>query len=274
MLKFCYKIIVATAFTLTLLSTPTWAATSKKCDLSDGLAHGPSAFREEVESCVNESNASNLKQRIANSIHSYANNYRKQFGFSPLEQRSSIDKVAEAHVLDMIARQYASHKDLANRSHIQRIRLLDRTALIGASGANIAIVKSTDLDTIFNTLIKNVDSRRNLLRPIFSHMGVGVAQDRTGDVYVAMLFLQINGELSNPFPTELNNVTRIRADFSHSKLRIVGWSMETAESEIIDRGLGRRIITKTEFKKDAFLTVKAKRGDTHYLLLGPAVSLK
>lgn len=274
MLKFCYSFAVAVALSFGSQFALVWAATSKQCDLSNGLAQGTVAFQEEVQSCLNDINANDLNQKISDSIWNSANAFRVRHGLIPLEHRTSLTQVASAHVRDMIARNYAGHFDLEGRGHVHRIRLLDRTALIGASGANITIVRPSDNKDLFQALIENPDNERNLLRSVFTHMGVGVARAENGDVFVALLFLHIHGNLTTPLPGQLEGVTPIKIQFAETNLRMAGWTIETIDHKVITRGIGRRIIAQANLDTEGFLKIRAQRGDTHYILNGPAVSLK
>ena len=274
MLRFCYSFVIAVALSFGCPFALGWAATLKQCDLSNGLAQGTVAFQEEVQSCLYDTNASELNQKISDSIWNRANAFRVRRGLAPLEHRTSLNEVASAHVRDMIARKYASHFDLEGRGHVHRIRLLDRTALIGASGANITIVKPSDNKDLFKALIENPDNERNLLRSVFTHMGVGVARAENGDVFVALLFLHIHGNLTTPLPGKLEGVTPIKIQFRETNLRMAGWTIESVDHKVITRGIGRRIVAKANRDTEGFLTIQAQRGDTHYILNGPAVSLK
>ena len=61
---------------------------------------------------------------------------------SELQSLSSLIDAARLHAYDMAVRGYAAHEDLEGRTHLDRVRMMERSRLIGAFGANVVVVKA------------------------------------------------------------------------------------------------------------------------------------
>ena len=62
-----------------------------------------------------------------------------------------------------------------------------------ALGENVGYSSPTSntLLTIHNAFVSSAAHRRNMVNPIYTHMGVGVAKDSSGRIWVAEVFARI-----------------------------------------------------------------------------------
>ncbi|MEO0722769.1 MAG: CAP domain-containing protein [Pseudomonadota bacterium] len=269
------KVIAATALAFAALSGTAAAGSADSkldCDLTNGFASGSAAYTAEANACQASAQAPALRRDIADGIRLLSERHRAKFDLAPLAQRASLDAAAQAHAQDMAARAYASHTDPEGRGHLHRVRMLDRSLLVGAAGANVAALKTNDASTVFTALTSDLQNMENLTRGMFSHMGVGVAEGSDGLLYVAQVFVQVDGELNAPLPNALPPIADIQARFVEAGFRPVGWALEDRNGDMIDRGLGRRVMADLDTSDNAYLTIKVDLNGDVYSLRGPAVS--
>lgn len=245
---------------------------AQTCDLTNGYAAPAAAFASEVEACL-ATERSHLRTDIETDIRTLTERARAKLNLDAFDQRASLDAAARAHALDMAVRGYAAHADLEGRDHLDRIQTLDRSVLIGASGANVAAGVLEDAATAFNALIGDEENRKNLTRDAFTHMGVGAAQDANGRLYVVQIFAQIDGELTTPLPAELPPIASLRARFVETGFQPVGWELRDTDGRLLRRGYGDqvRIDLAPSQTAELIIEVSLQPGLT-YALKGPRVS--
>ncbi|MEZ0369407.1 MAG: CAP domain-containing protein [Candidatus Sericytochromatia bacterium] len=115
-------------------------------------------------------------------IVTYTNQAREQEKLQVLARDSRLAAVARAHSLNMAENAFFSHVDPAGRAHQQR---LDQRypGLVRGSGENIArypVVVGSDQDLarrLVDGWLNSPGHRANILRPSFTAMGAGIAQD-------------------------------------------------------------------------------------------------
>lgn len=278
MLQFYDKPFAATVLALAALAAPAMAdvaeATPSVCDLSDGYAAGVVGFTEEAEACL-ATHDSQAHAETRARIDALTERHRARFNLEPLKTRASLDQAATAHALDMAARDYAAHRDEFGRSHSERLRMLDRTLLVGASGANIAIVPAgTDAVDMFNALIADPVNAQNLTRDVFTHAGLGLAEGADGRIYIVQVFAQVDGELNEALPLTLPSLAAVEARFIDPRFEQAGWRLETADGTALSRGAGETIARRTLAAETAYLNIEATLGTETYRLAGPAIEAR
>ncbi|WP_185961251.1 CAP domain-containing protein [Telmatospirillum sp. J64-1] len=120
-----------------------------------------------------------------------------------------LRRVARAHALDMLERDFFAHHDPSGRGPDERVALLDRR-FIGGSGENLfQAVGSFDAEseriaaTVVEGLMESPGHRRNMLDPEFTLLGVGAAT--AGDrLYVVQVFGRPMGRLDADLPLSLS----------------------------------------------------------------------
>lgn len=270
------KLLASSALALAALAGTAIADTAgdaPACDLSQGYANSATGFTAQLESCLTDQSTTIHRGDVEAGVLALTQRHRSQLGIEELGTRPSLDQAAQAHALDMAARGYAAHSDPEGRGHMHRVRTLDRSVLIGAAGANIAVGGLDNGPDAFNALIADTVNRDNLSRDIFSHVGVGAAEAEDGTIYVVQLFAQIDGELKAPLPVASTQTADLRASFVDSGFEHVGWSLTDEAGRLLDRGYGARLSASLDAAESAFLNIDVARhgGDT-YSLKGPRIS--
>ena len=268
------SVLALAALTLPICASATTQAAPGKCDLSDGYGVSLTERVTEMEACLEraEPGSTDVSERIS----ALSARHRDKAAMDPLARHDSLDKAARAHALDMAARDYVAHTDPEGRSHLDRVRVLDRKLILGASGANMAVVESrADPIDAFNALISDPVNRENLERARFTHMGVGMAE-ADGRLYLVQVFAQVVGQLDRPLPTKVSDRTGISAQFDDPEFEQVGWRLTTAHGDSVARGLGKVVSTRGLTDQTAYLEVEAMRGEAlhgeaTYRLRGPAL---
>lgn len=119
-------------------------------------------------------------ERVRAGILAEVNTERKKAGVPPLRANSLLDKAAQRHAEDMLARGYFAHESPAQKTVRERAREAGydwRTI-----GENIAEGQFT-VDEVMKTWMNSPGHRRNILDPDFQELGVGLALGRSGSGY-------------------------------------------------------------------------------------------
>lgn len=276
MLQIYDKTIAVSALALAALAASAMADTPNTigtaCDLSNGYETSASAFALEADACLKAAPATSVRSDLEDTIRTLTERNREKLAMDGFESRIGLDKAARAHAIDMASRSYVAHEDLEGRGHLHRVRTLDRSVLIGAAGANVTALPTNDGVAAFDALTSDANNMRNLSHSAFSHMGVGVAEDENGYIYVVQLFAQVDGELAEPLPASLPSISRLQANFAEAGFTPLGWELVDDNGRMLDRGLGRRIQADLAPGASAFLTIKAELNGDTYALKGPRVT--
>jgi uncharacterized protein YkwD len=271
MLRHTYKFLSVSALALAALSGPSFADAGAACDLSNGYAITPAAFQQEANACLKGVSGVETDAVMADQLMSLAGEQRASLGESELSALGSLSEAARLHALDMAVRGYASHKDLEGRSHLDRVRMMERSALIGAFGANIVIVKAgTSVEDVQKVIMADEANAANLARDEFDHMGVA-AVEANGVLYVVQLFARVDGQLNTPVPMVAAPRTNLAADYS-DQFEPVGWSVVSASGETLMRGIGSKMPASVPDISEGYLQMDVELGNSVYTLRGPAIS--
>jgi uncharacterized protein YkwD len=114
-----------------------------------------------------------------------------------LRWHDALAQVARGHALDMIKRQYVEHTSLEGVKVAQRIERYGIRYI--ACGENIGVVYGAASHTdqgiyeihkaFMNQPRRMTNHRGNLLNPIWSHVGIGIAYDPGGSLIVTQNFI-------------------------------------------------------------------------------------
>lgn len=271
MLHSRYKFMSISALALAALGMT--ANADQMCDLSDGLSSDPAAFQAEAESCFEGLNGVKADTYLEGQIGNLAAEARANASEDELALLSSLKEAARIHAYDMAVRGYVGHEDPSGRTHLDRVRLLDRRVLIGAFGANMAVVKAgTSAEDAFKALMADPANVANMKRSAFDHMGIA-AVEADGRIYLVQLFARVEGKLEAPLPAQLTARTDLKAVFAESRAEPVGWSVVAANGDVLAQGIGSSTPATVNTGKSGYLTIDMALGKDHYTLKGPAVGL-
>lgn len=198
------------------------------------------------------------------------NAQRDAAGVKDLRLREALSEAARLHAIDMATRGYAAHVDPEGRGHLDRIRALDRSGLIGAAGGNLAILSAGDASSIAASLSRAGVDQDNVLRGEFTDAGVGVAE-AGGRIFAVAVFAHLDGELETPIPVDATRIASLRSDIDWEVYPVAGLRLASAQGEVLAQSLGSSI-TLPQSGQDSYLEVAVERPDGVLLLRGPAVS--
>ncbi len=135
-------------------------------------------------------------------LHESHQQIRRDLGLPGLELHPGLAMAARAHAADQSLRGYFGHGSPEGFSVAERVGLLARTFL-GLPGENVIELKGRWLGADPGRLMAGwMDSpghRANILRPAYTHLGVGVVQTGPRTVAVAV-FGQAFAALDRPMP--------------------------------------------------------------------------
>jgi uncharacterized protein YkwD len=116
--------------------------------------------------------------RVRREMLASVNAARRKAGLRPLTGSSLLDKAAQRHAEDMLARGYFAHKSPAGTTVRERAQAAGydwRTI-----GENIAYGQ-TSVPEVMETWLNSPGHRKNILTDSFAELGVGVAMGRGAD---------------------------------------------------------------------------------------------
>jgi uncharacterized protein YkwD len=140
-----------------------------------------------------------------------ANVRRQRAGLRPLRSEETLRRIARQHSDDMLARDFFAHINPDGKTVGDRIASGHRR-LIGTSGENIwrGVGFRTDSEEqkqkvargIMADWMSSQGHRENILRPEFSHLGVGVSVD-SGVLLATQNFSQVQAYTQTAIPSEV-----------------------------------------------------------------------
>ena len=271
MLQKQYRYMSISALALAALGLT--ANAQQACDLSDGLGLQPAAFQTETEACFEGLNGVTPDTFMQGQLGQFAAADRSDAGKASLTNLATLNEAARIHAYDMAVRGYVAHEDMEGRSHLDRVRLLDRTHLVGAFGANMAIVDdSATPEEAYRALMADPANKANLKRGEFDHTGVAAVR-ANGRIYLVQLFSRVEGTLQAPMPTQMNGKTDLKAVFAESRAEPLGWSVVSTSGNVLAKGIGDSVPASELKGQSGYLTIDMALGKDRYTLKGPAVSL-
>lgn len=154
---------------------------------------------------------------------------------------------------------------------LDQVRIAERQSLIGSFGSNIAVLPAGATPAqIHAALLSDPGNAENLARG-FTHAGMGV-HEANGRLYVVQLFARIDGTLSEPLPMRLAGSTVLKPALA-GNMTPVGWSLISAEGDLVARGGGHRVQSSTGLPLEGYLNLDVAVGTDIYSLRGPYVQV-
>lgn len=133
-------------------------------------------------------------QAAAQQILALTNVERVAAGLNPLSGDVHLDRVAQAHGMDMATNDYFAHDNLYGMAPWHRLDVINPPAYVSA-GENIA-GGQPDAQAVMAGWMDSQGHRENILRDYFTHMGVGVYYDPASPfgVYYVQMFATFPGD--------------------------------------------------------------------------------
>lgn len=273
MLQNMRQTVAALVTASAVLAGPALAANDGQCRLgAAGLPTDVQAYAETARTCLaNPPEGVRLRPDIEAQLLEAINVRRDRADVDDVDTRDGLTEAARLHAMDIALRDYIAHRDPEGRTHLDRIRLLDRTGLYGEAGGNIAIVGIDKAAAIDERISADEVNYANLTRPGFSHAGVGVveAEDR---LYAVELFARLDGELSEPLPYKVTRLDNIHPRFVDDSFALERVSLESTGGKRLGLSLNPRLVNIEHTGETASLDIAASDGETVYTLRGPTVT--
>ena len=112
------------------------------------------------------------------------NQDRKKKGLKPLNIDARLTQTARAHAADMVRKDYFDHVNLEGQTPFDRMTA--NHIAYRAAGENIAT--GADVAGLEKSWMNSPKHRDNILNASYTHVGVGLCADGTGQLYGVQLF--------------------------------------------------------------------------------------
>lgn len=121
---------------------------------------------------------------VVRRLHELLDAARRQAGLPPLARDGVLARLARDHAIDMRQAGFFGHASPT------RGNLADRMRAIGVSSPRVAenVARGPSAARIHANLMDSPAHRANVLDPLLTHVGLGVAQVAQGDVLAVMVF--------------------------------------------------------------------------------------
>ncbi len=111
---------------------------------------------------------------------------RRANGLSDLKVSSAVTAVARSHAQDMVNRKFFSHSNPDGKTPSDRLK----AAGISYSAVGENIAENTSVQAAETSFMNSSGHRANILNSNYTTVGIGVAYDSTGNVYVVQDFIK------------------------------------------------------------------------------------
>lgn len=226
------------------------------------------AIAQPAEQTVSSTVAPSLDTSLLDEV----NASRRSMALAPLDTHLGLAGVASAHARDMAEKGYVGYADTAGVPLLDQVRIAERQSLIGSFASNIAVLPASATPAqIHAALLSDPGNAENLTRG-FTHAGMGT-YEAGGRLYVVQLFARIDGSLNQPLPLKLAGSTLLQPALVNSGMTPVGWSLVSADGNLVARGGGKRVQSSSGQPLEGYLNVDVAVGTDIYSLRGPYVQV-
>jgi uncharacterized protein YkwD len=143
-----------------------------------------------------------------------ANAERQERGLAALAPESTLRELARAHSDDMLRRGFFDHVNPDGASPSDRVFTTHRT-LVGLTGENIWTGSGFDTsagaqlaDTIVESWMSSPGHRENILKPEYTHLGVGVST-AGAQIRATQSFAEVRAFTGEPVPAALDRGAKL-----------------------------------------------------------------
>lgn len=144
-------------------------------------------------------------ESVEQQIVTLTNEERKRAGLAPLAFEAFLTGAARKHSTDMLVRGFTDHVNPDGLTPADRVALESRR-MVGSTGENIASFTNAKRDNLARDIVAGWMTsplhRENILRPEYTHIGVGVVPAGT-ELRATQVFARIVALTDSPVPASL-----------------------------------------------------------------------
>jgi uncharacterized YkwD family protein len=122
-----------------------------------------------------------------NKVLELVNRERGKKGLQMLKGNSELTRVARKKCQDMINKNYFAHQSPTYGSPFQMMEA--EGIRFSAAGENIAKGQRT-AEEVMSAWMNSPGHRSNIMSPVYTELGVGMAKDKNGNIYWTQLFIK------------------------------------------------------------------------------------
>ncbi|MBP2629330.1 MAG: SCP-like extracellular [Firmicutes bacterium] len=167
-----------------ITSVKKFSETSNTAPIKDSgtVSTGSSSAGSTTSTSAGSSNTASAEQQAVDLL----NADRRANGLSNLQVDARLTAVALNHAQDMINRNFFSHNNPDGQTPFDRMK----KAGISYSAAGENIAKNQSVQAAEVAFMNSSGHRANILNSSYNTVGIGVAYDKTGNVYVVQDFIK------------------------------------------------------------------------------------
>lgn len=162
-------------------------------------------YLQRLRSALDDKGGGRFLPRTEADLFSAHQQVRAQQGLGELDLHDGLSLAARAHAADQCERGFFGHVSPEGFGPVDRVGLMART-FVGLPGENVVEAMGYDgvvaAEWFMKRWMDSPDHRDNVLRPSFTHVGLGVCQKWARTIAVAV-FGQHFAELDQPLPLRM-----------------------------------------------------------------------
>lgn len=149
---------------------------------NNGTVNSGSTTTTETTSSASSANVATAEKNAVELM----NADRRANGLSDLKVSSAVTAVARSHAQDMVNRKFFSHSNPDGKTPSDRLK----AAGISYSAVGENIAENTSVQAAETAFMNSSGHRANILNSKYTTVGIGVAYDSAGNVYVVQDFIK------------------------------------------------------------------------------------
>lgn len=209
------------------------------------------------------------------------NALRHERGLGQLRHRDGLRDAARVHALRMQRDRFFAHEDPDGKGAGDRVAVVDRTGVYRTIGENLGqiepILAGVGRD-MHEGWVNSPGHFANMIKPEFSHVGIGCAQDRRR-TYCAQVFGQLAGTLDEAVPLALAPGSQTALAARLDGLEYGGWRLRDGHGKDRGQGTGSPLRVPAGLRGEMQVSILGVRRQSVtrrliYSLYGPAIVIR